>query len=170
MLRLALASLRTRKGAAVGGFVALFFAAAMVCACGVLLETGLRGTVPPGRYAGAPVVVTGDQQIHWTDIEHKQGKTKKKVKSKDLAERVWLPASIGAGCARSAAPPSSPTGPSPRNSSGSDHSFHRRRRWQPTYGHNWSAARLTPYRIVAGEHRARTATSCWTPVWPRGRA
>jgi putative ABC transport system permease protein len=145
MVRMALASLRTRKGAALGGLLALFFAAAMVCACGVLLETGLRGTIPPGRFAGTPVVVTGDQQIHWVDTAH--GGTKTKVKSKDLAGRVWLPASVGARL-----------GAVPGATVVSDRTFTAELfrpdrsvvESGPTSGHNWSAAQLTPYRLVSG--------------------
>jgi putative ABC transport system permease protein len=61
MLRMAFASLRSRKGATLGGVIGLFCAAAMVCAWGVLLETGMRGTIAPGRFAGVPVVVVADQ-------------------------------------------------------------------------------------------------------------
>jgi putative ABC transport system permease protein len=35
--------------------------ALIVAACGILLETGLRASVPPERYASAPVVVAADQ-------------------------------------------------------------------------------------------------------------
>lgn len=149
MLRMALASLRTRKGAALAGFLALFFAAAIVCACGVLLETGLRGTIPPGRFAGAPVVVTGDQQIHWFDTEH--GGTKTKVKSKDLAERVWLPASVGTqlGAVRGATVVSDRTFTAELFRS--DRTFINGLDGRSTYGHNWSAAQLTPYQIVSGQ-------------------
>ncbi len=95
MFRLALSSLRLRKGAATGGLLALFGAAVIVAACGVLLETGIRGSIPAERYAGAPVVVTADQQIHWTTVKDKGGKPQTKTKSKALNERVWLPASVG---------------------------------------------------------------------------
>jgi len=147
MLRMALASLRTRKGAALGGFLALFCAAAMVCACGVLLETGLRGSIPPGRFAGVPTVVTGDQQIHWTEKKHK-GKVK--VKSKDLAERVWLPASVGDKL--TAIPGANVV--SDRIFTAQlyrpDHVFIDGVNGKPTYGHNWAAAALTPYKLTAG--------------------
>jgi putative ABC transport system permease protein len=151
MLRMALASLRLRKGAALGGLLALFFAAAMVCACGVLLETGLRGTIAPGRFASAPVVVTGDQQIHWVDTRKKHGKTKKKVKSKDLAERVRLPASIGARLRTV----HGATVVSDRTFTAelfrADHTFIDGVDGKPTHGHNWSAAQLTPYTILSGQ-------------------
>ncbi|TGB07843.1 ABC transporter permease [Streptomyces sp. MZ04] len=40
-------------------------AATIVSACGILLETGLRASVPPTRYAGAPVVAAADQMAHF---------------------------------------------------------------------------------------------------------
>lgn len=53
MLSLVIASLKARKAAFAGAFLALFCAAALVTACGTLLETGLRGKIQPERYAGA---------------------------------------------------------------------------------------------------------------------
>ncbi|MEV6953258.1 FtsX-like permease family protein [Streptomyces sp. NPDC051183] len=61
---LARAAVRFRPAAFVGTFIALFMTVAIVSACGILLESGLRASVPPTRYAGAPVVVAADQQIH----------------------------------------------------------------------------------------------------------
>ncbi|WP_424640581.1 FtsX-like permease family protein [Embleya sp. AB8] len=86
MLFLALRTLRARKGGFVGAFVALLCAAALVTACGALLETGLRGDIRTERYAGTDTVVTADQNLHWT--KEKKGKTK--TKSKPLTERAWL--------------------------------------------------------------------------------
>ena len=62
---LARASVRFRPAAFVGTLVALVLAAAIVSACGILLETGARATVPPQRYAGAPVVAAADQRAHY---------------------------------------------------------------------------------------------------------
>ncbi|MBN6050465.1 FtsX-like permease family protein [Nonomuraea sp. RK-328] len=76
-----------RKAGFAGAFVALLCAAALVTACGMLLETGLRGTVAPERYAGAPVVVAGDQYV-------RQTKESGKEKAKLLSERRWIPASL----------------------------------------------------------------------------
>ncbi|MFE1322138.1 FtsX-like permease family protein [Kitasatospora phosalacinea] len=61
MFRLALQSLAFRKGGFLASFVALFFGATVLLACGGLMETGIRGAVPPQRLAAAPFVVTGDQ-------------------------------------------------------------------------------------------------------------
>ncbi|MER5996157.1 FtsX-like permease family protein, partial [Streptomyces viridosporus] len=44
-----------------GTFLALLMSALIVSACGILLETGLRASVPPERYAEVPVVAAADQ-------------------------------------------------------------------------------------------------------------
>ncbi|WP_166352912.1 FtsX-like permease family protein [Phytoactinopolyspora limicola] len=67
MIWLALATLRDRKVGFVGAFVALFFACAVVTACGILMETGIRGHAQPDRYAAAPVVVAGANEVSRTD-------------------------------------------------------------------------------------------------------
>ncbi len=59
MLRLAIATMRGRMVSFVASFIVLLLAAAMVTACGILLETGTRGSVEPERFADAPVVVAG---------------------------------------------------------------------------------------------------------------
>ncbi|MEU6549994.1 FtsX-like permease family protein [Streptomyces sp. NPDC046915] len=61
---LARAAVRFRPAAFAGTFVALALAALIVVACGILLETGIRATVPPVRYAHAPVVAAADQRAH----------------------------------------------------------------------------------------------------------
>jgi putative ABC transport system permease protein len=63
MFCLALATLRSRKGAFAATFTALLLAAAVVSACGVLPESGLRSAPPPERYDRAPVVVAADQSV-----------------------------------------------------------------------------------------------------------
>jgi putative ABC transport system permease protein len=58
---LARAAVRFKPASFVGTFVALMMAALIVSACGILLETGVRASVPPQRYAKAAVVVAADQ-------------------------------------------------------------------------------------------------------------
>ncbi|MFE2040570.1 ABC transporter permease [Streptomyces sp. NPDC059477] len=58
---LARAAVRFKPASFAGTFVALIMAALIVSACGILLETGARASVPPGRYAKAPVVAAADQ-------------------------------------------------------------------------------------------------------------
>ncbi|MFI5529016.1 ABC transporter permease [Kitasatospora sp. NPDC051853] len=59
-LGLAAASVRARPAAFAGSFVALLFGAVVTIACGVLLQTGLTASLPPVKYAGAPVVVAAE--------------------------------------------------------------------------------------------------------------
>ncbi|MFH8606380.1 FtsX-like permease family protein [Streptomyces sp. NPDC018029] len=62
---LARAAVRFKPAAFAGTFVALMMASLIVAACGILLETGLRASAPPERYAGAPVVAAADQSAHF---------------------------------------------------------------------------------------------------------
>ncbi|QNP69812.1 FtsX-like permease family protein [Streptomyces roseirectus] len=146
MLRYALKSVRARKASFLGAFLALMCAAALVTACGTLLETGLRGTIRTERYAATPVLVSGDQNVHQTTVKHKGDKTKVKHKAKPIAERAWLPTGLERriatvpGVARVVpeltflAAPSTP---------GTDPG-------RPSYGHAWDSAALTPYRLASG--------------------
>ncbi|MGW6846219.1 FtsX-like permease family protein [Streptomyces sp. NPDC054958] len=147
MLRYALQTVRDRKAGFLGAFVALLCAAALVTACGTLLETGLRGKIGTERYAAAPVLVSADQNVHETTVEEKKGgRTKTKHKAKPVAERAWLPAATVdtvravPGVERAvpeltfqAVPlvkaPGTPV---------------------PSYGHAWSSAALTPFTLTEG--------------------
>jgi putative ABC transport system permease protein len=137
---------RYRWPSVVGTFVAVLLAAALVAGCGALLATGLRGTLAPERYAGAAVMVAGDQNAHAT--KHKKGKTK--TKSKPLAERVWIPADLAGRVAgvpgvRAVVPDvdfpaylmmdGRPVG-------GPDGT--------PSEGHGWASAALTPLTVREG--------------------
>ncbi|NEB09740.1 ABC transporter permease, partial [Streptomyces coelicoflavus] len=53
--------MRFKPASFVGTFVALMMSALVVAACGVLLETSIRASVPAERYANAPVVAAADQ-------------------------------------------------------------------------------------------------------------
>ncbi|TDC98138.1 ABC transporter permease [Actinomadura sp. 7K507] len=148
MLWLVLSTLRHRKAGFAGAFVALLCAAALVCACGVLLDTGLRGSVAPERYAGAPVVVTGDQFVHKT-IEKKEGKQKHKAKA--IAERAWLPASVADEVRNADGVRNVITEVSfPAEIGGSGGGG------RESWGHGWESAALTPFTIHQG--RAPTAS------------
>ncbi|WP_128374952.1 ABC transporter permease [Streptomyces cavernae] len=145
MLRYALRTVRHRKGGFLGAFLALMCAAALITACGTLLETGLRGTIGTERYAAAPVIVSADQNVHQKTVKHKKGKTKVKHKAKPITERAWLPEALGEklkrvpGAARVVpeltflAQPSVPTGD------------------RTAYGHAWESATLTPYTLISGK-------------------
>ncbi|MER6077237.1 FtsX-like permease family protein [Streptomyces sp. NPDC001833] len=146
LLRYALKTIRARKAGFLGAFLALLCAAALITACGTLLDTGLRGTIRTERYAATPVVVSADQYVHRTTVKHKHGKTKVKHKAKPIAERAWLSADLEARLARTPgvarvvpeltflAQPLTPAGTGGRTA----------------YGHAWESAALTPYRLVTG--------------------
>ena len=125
MIRLALRTLRFRTLGFVASFVALFFGAVIVMACGGLLETGIRAAVPPLRLAGAPIVVAGDQS--YPGMDHGQ----------PLPDRVLVDAGLVSavagvpGVAAAVPDVSVPTG-------------------GPLAGHGWSATALGPYSLVAG--------------------
>ncbi|SER96000.1 putative ABC transport system permease protein [Streptomyces sp. yr375] len=156
MLRYALKTVRARKAGFLGAFLALLCAAALITACGALLETGLRGTIRTERYAAAPVVVSADQNVHQTTVKHKKGKTKVKHKAKPLAERAWLPADLARRIA--AAPGVARVVPeltflaeplTPADTPDSDSTLDSSDA-KPGYGHAWESAVLTPYRLTAG--------------------
>ncbi|MFF8640455.1 FtsX-like permease family protein [Streptomyces sp. NPDC015345] len=149
MLRYALQTVRERKGGFLGAFLALMCAAALITACGTLLETGLRGTVRTERYAAAPVIVSADQNVHQTTVKHKKGKTKVKHKAKPIAERAWLPADAierrlkNAPGVGEVVPELTFLAQPLTAAAGID-------RDRPAYGHAWRSAALTPFRLVDG--------------------
>ncbi|MFI0960900.1 FtsX-like permease family protein [Streptomyces sp. NPDC021080] len=165
MLRYALKSVRARKAGFLGAFLALMCAAALITACGTLMETGLHGAIRTERYTATPVVVSADQNVHRTTVEHKNGKTKIKHKAKPVVERAWLPQSLegtlaqAPGVARVVpeltflAQPLTPDGTGGRTA----------------YGHAWDSAALTPYRLTTGR-APKAATDLVVDSWLAGRA
>ena len=145
MLRYALRTIRDRKGGFLGALLALMCAAALITACGTLLETGLRGRIATERYAAAPLVVSADQNVHRTTVKHKgNGETKAKHKAKPVAERAWLPAATAdrirplEGVRKVipeltflAEPVTEPVD-------------------RPSYGHSWASASITPFTLTTG--------------------
>ncbi|MFF4296248.1 FtsX-like permease family protein [Streptomyces vinaceus] len=146
MLRYALQTVRDRKAGLLGAFVALLCAAALVTACGTLLETGLRGEIATERYAATPVVVSADQNVHQTTVKEKKGKSKTKHKAKPVAERAWLPAATVEtvrsvpGVARAVPELSFQAVPLVKAQGGA----------KPSYGHAWTSAALTPFTLTEG--------------------
>ncbi len=147
MLGYALQTVRDRKGGFLGAFLALMCAAALVTACGTLLETGLRGSVRTERYAAAPVLVSADQNVHQTIVKHKKGKTKVKHKAKPIAERAWLSQDLvrkvrAVPGVRQAVPELTFLAePSASGAVDPD---------RPAFGHAWDSAALTPYKLAEG--------------------
>ncbi|MCL2583361.1 MAG: ABC transporter permease [Streptosporangiales bacterium] len=146
MLSLTLSTLRSRKSALSGAVIALFLAAAMTGACGILLQTGLSGAIPAQRYAGTPVIVAADQSAHRTELD----KGEAKVKSKPLADHAWIPAVIGSRLrslpgVRAVVPELQfpayvVTDGRPVPGPGG----------APSLGHAWTSAVLTPFTLSSG--------------------
>ncbi|MBT2451506.1 ABC transporter permease [Streptomyces sp. ISL-43] len=155
MLRYALQTVRDRKAGFLGAFVALLCAAALITACGTLLETGLRGKIPAERYAGAPVVVSADQNVHATTVKEKKGKLKTKHKAKPVAERAWLPAATVdtvravPGVERAVPELTFQAVPLAEGAQGAQ-GEHGADGAKPPYGHAWTSAALTPFTLAEG--------------------
>ncbi|MFD9337333.1 FtsX-like permease family protein [Streptomyces sp. NPDC060028] len=149
MLRYALQTVRDRKAGFLGAFVALLCAAALVTACGTLLETGLLGKIATERYAATPVLVSADQNVHQTTVKEKKGDTRKvktKHKAKPVAERAWLPASTldtvrsVPGVERAVPELTFQAVPLAKADGAA----------VPSYGHAWTSAVLTPFTLAEG--------------------
>lgn len=132
MIGLALRSLKFHKGGFIASFIALFFGASIVVACGGLLESGVRGLAEPQRLGAAQIVVTGDQNYPGSN--------------KVFQERVRLDATevrkVASVPGVKAAVPdvSMPVTLVPNGGKGG----------ATATGHNWGSARLGPYRLAKG--------------------
>ncbi|MFI9008453.1 ABC transporter permease [Actinosynnema sp. NPDC053489] len=120
MLRLALRTLRHRVGGFTASFIALFLGAAIVMACGGLMETGIRDAVPPQRLAAAPLVVTGDPSY---------------LERSPIDARLVAEAAAVEGVAEAVPDVTFPV----TLPGGGD-----------ATGHTWSGARLAPYTVDRG--------------------
>ncbi|MCT9078608.1 ABC transporter permease [Streptomyces fulvoviolaceus] len=129
---LARAAVRFRPASFVGTFVALAMAALIVAACGILLETGLRATVPPDRYAAAPVVVAADQKAHYG---HGDG-----ADSEPVPDRARLDASL---VTKAASAPGARTAVA-------DITFPAKGPRGPLTAHNWSSTAFTGDPLTTG--------------------
>jgi putative ABC transport system permease protein len=147
MFYLAIPTLRARWASFVGVFVTVAAAVALMTATGVLLESGIRGDVPPERLAGTDIVVAGNQSI---SEHHGRGEDAETVTAA-VTERVPLPADalerVGsvAGVESVVADVSfrasllRPDGSAVAGPSG-----------MPSLGHSWSSAALTPLHLTDG--------------------
>src|SRR3954469_6749756 len=148
MLRLALTGLRGRRSAFAGAAVALFTAALLVTACGVMLASGIRGTTRTERYAAAPVVVAGKQTLH-------QRVNKGEAEEVLLPERGRVPSRLAGalahvpGVRRAVADVSVPTQVLAAHGPISGPGGH------DTFAHGWLSAALTPMTLRAGRPPAR---------------
>ena len=143
MLRVALQGLRGRRGPFVGAFVALAVAAALVMACGMLLQAGLESKPPVERYSGTPIVVTGHQKVTVNAGTDNQ-------ESIAVYERARIPRSLVSrvaavpGVRRAIADSSTPATLQSRAGMIDGPGGH------PIALHPWETAALTPYALEAG--------------------
>lgn len=126
------------RGAFAGIFAALAFAAALVGACGVLLESALRAHAPVERYGAAEAVVTGPRSV---EQAIKQLGSEPETQSRPLTEPARVPV---AAAARLRGVPGVRDVVADRSfpvllSSG-----------RAVTGHGWESAGLRPYKLSAG--------------------
>ncbi|WP_086841551.1 ABC transporter permease [Amycolatopsis kentuckyensis] len=139
MFKLALRTLRLRKGGFLATFVAVFFGALVVSACGGLMETGIRSETPVQRLAAAPIVVGGQQALKLPEEDPAtlEPEDKHKFENATLPERVRLDAAL-AGRLRAVPGVTDVVG---------EISFPVRFGETSAFGHAWDSAVLTPYTL-----------------------
>jgi putative ABC transport system permease protein len=147
MVRLALATLRFRRGGFVGALVAVVLAVALVVSAAAIVGSTLRAGTPVDRLAAAPVVVAGRQSLHLSggqnDAELRErvrvdARLARRLRRVPGARRVVADRTVAAVVA-------APDGR--RLTGGAD----------STPVHGWSSAVLEPLALVAG--RSPRATS-----------
>src|SRR4051812_36636709 len=144
MLRLAFQSLRGRKGPFAAAFAALSVAAALVMACGTLMQAGMGATAPVERYAAAPLVVAADQKATVNAGTENQD-------SVALYERARLDPAL---VARVAAVPGVRAAIADTSTTAELHGAHglvAGPGGHETAVHPWATAALTPYALEAGQ-------------------
>ena len=139
MLRVAWRMLRQRPASLIATLMALCFGVAVVTACGVMLESGIRFHGASPRYAGAPVLVAT------TDLATTDGSgADREVVSDPLAERGHVASSLAGRIAtvpgvRAAIPDVAvPVQVIARSGAA------------PAEVHPWASARLAPFTLQAG--------------------
>jgi putative ABC transport system permease protein len=139
MLRLALKTLRFRKGGFLALLTALFVGAVVVQGCGGLLETGIRAQVKAERLAAAPIVVTGSQGYPGENPvgNHTEAMTERVLLDESLVDAVAGVPGVAAAVPDVSVPVTSLAG-RPADAS----------------AHGWSSAQLAPYELVAGNEPA----------------
>jgi putative ABC transport system permease protein len=131
MLSLALRTVKGRRGGFVAAFIAILLGCAVITACGVLVDSGLRAGIAPERYAGAAVVVGANQALPVHD-----------EMAQPFTERVPLPESDVDAVAHV---------PGVRRAIGDvSVAVAVAGTSLPVYAHSWSSVALGPLPLVAG--------------------
>ncbi|MFF8566861.1 ABC transporter permease [Streptomyces albidoflavus] len=140
-LSLAWSTIKGRKGGFVGSFVAVAAGSAVITACGILLMSGLNTGVQPERYAGASVVVGGEQS-YWLDetaeVRHSERVTLPAGKVDDIAAIPGVKSAVGdVDIALTVLTPDGAEARGPEEF--------------PVAGHGWSGAALGPFDLREGK-------------------
>ncbi|MGV9313679.1 ABC transporter permease [Streptomyces sp. NPDC003691] len=139
MFGIAWSTIKHRKGGFVAAFIALFFGSAVVTACGIMLVSGVSSGIEPQRYAGAAVVVGGEQSKDVPEDFDPVYPERAGVPEK-LVERIAaVPGVRSAVGERTIALSAAGKDGRPLELDA------------PLYGHGWSSAVLAPFRLTAGE-------------------
>src|SRR4051812_13189466 len=143
MFAIAIQGLRGRKGPFAGAFIALAVAAALVMACGSLMQAGLEAKSAVERYSGAAIVVAGDQNEHI----NVGGENEDTV---PLYERVRVPATLASELAAIPGVQSAVADLAAPAALVGAHGAIPGPGGHDTAIHPWDTARLTPYTLAAG--------------------
>lgn len=160
MQRLALKSLRFRKGGFLALLIALFVGGVVVQGCGGLLETGIRADVKAERLAAAAVVVTGSQAYPGNAVgTNTDPMTERVLLDQKLVDAVARVPGVAAAVPDVSVPVTALDG-----------------RLADASGHGWSSASLAPYKLIAGTAPAASnqvvvdsATAARLGVRPNGQ-
>ncbi|MEV7097237.1 FtsX-like permease family protein [Amycolatopsis sp. NPDC051045] len=141
VLTLAWQTMRSRLGGFAGAFIAILCGTALVAACGILMESGLRAGVPTQRYAAAAVVVGGAQTVRPPGADA--------LSAEQVGEQPTVPVALAGriaavpGVRAAVAEQSFPAQVVARDGQvvGGPESL----------GHNWDAAVLAPFTLRGGD-------------------
>src|SRR4051812_6815988 len=143
MFAIAIQGLRGRKGPFAGAFIALAVAAALVMACGSLMQAGLEAKSAVERYSGAAIVVAGDQNEHINVGSENEDTV-------PLYERVRVPATLASELAAIPGVQSAVADLAAPAALVGAHGAIPGPGGHDTAIHPWDTARLTPYTLAAG--------------------
>ena len=127
---IAAANLREHRNSFAAVFVTVFSAALMVCALGVVFESGIRGGVTPHRLSGADVVVGAPQTLEITEDVDQPYSERARLPESTVDDLAALPG-VESAVGDISAPLTDDSG-------------------RPFDAHGWSSAVLAPYSITAG--------------------
>ncbi|SEG96170.1 putative ABC transport system permease protein [Nonomuraea solani] len=138
MIRLSLASLRSRAATSLATFAAVLLGCSILIACAALFESAIRLDAPPQRLGGAAVVITGSAGFHLPDEESETVPYAERPRvDAGLAAKVAQVPGVGRAIPDVSFPAAVVAG--------------ERLLGHPLSGHGWESAALTPYVLSGGE-------------------